>query len=252
MPGGGRRTLVIQSHNPVAASVGWIADCLASVRVWADTRGFEYAFHDDSAFDLVPDWYREKLVGRPPIVMDLARLLLLHAALEGGYDRAVWFDADTLIFAPTRLDLPGTPQAFGHEVWIEDDARGRLRARRNVHNAALLFARDNSALPFLIDTVKSVIRRADPDRIAPQMVGPKLLGALHSIADFPLWPGCGAFSPPVIRDIAAGGGPALDLLKRESDPLPAAANLCQSLEAETGPKTLAKAVAALLSGNALP
>lgn len=183
--------------------------------------------------------------------MDLVRLLLLRDAVtEGGYDRAVWFDADTLIFAPDRLTLPDASHAFGQEVWI-DDATGKLRARRNVHNAALMTTPGDSAIPFLIDTVQSVIRRADPAHIAPQMVGPKLLSALHSISGFTLWPDCGAFSPPVIRDIATGGGPALDKLRHESDPLPAAANLCQSISDEVGETVLERAIGELLSRKGL-
>lgn len=224
------------------------------MRGWAAASGFAYAFHDDAALNRAPGWYRDKLGPRLPIVMDLVQLILLREAVaDGGFDRAVWFDADTLIFAPDSLALPDAPHAFGLEVWIDETLangmNGKLRPRRNVHNAAIMTTSGDTAVPFLIDTVQSIVRRADPAHIAPQMVGPKLLTALNTISGFTLWPDCGAFSPPVLRDIAAGGGPALDLLKAESDPLPAAANLCQTLAGGVGDGVLERAIERLLSSG---
>lgn len=91
------------------------------MRSWAEASGFAYAFHGDGVLDRAPGWYRDKLGPRLPIVMDLVRLILLQEAVtEGDFDRAVWFDADTLIFAPHRLVLPDAPHGFGLEVWIEE------------------------------------------------------------------------------------------------------------------------------------
>lgn len=229
------RILVIQCHNKDTAGEGWLARCLASVRDWTDAQGFDYAFHGDEALAKTPTWYRKKAGAKTPVVTDHTRLVLLQEALEAGYDRAAWLDADTLVFAPERFRPDETAgHQFGVETWVEPDPKtGRLRARRNVHNAALAFAAGDPVLPFLRHVTESVIRRADPAKIAPQMVGPKLAGALHSIADFTLWPEAGAFSPAVLQDIAAGGGPALDLLRTADGPDPAAANLCLSLRAET-------------------
>jgi len=84
-------------------------------------------------------------------------------------------------------------------------------------------------LPFLTETVASIIRRADPDNIAPQMVGPKLLTALHSLYEFDLLPNVGAVSQEVARDISSRGGPALTMLL-DKTPVPLqAVNLCSSL-----------------------
>jgi hypothetical protein len=103
-------------------------------------------------------------------------------------------------------------------------------------------------LPFLLHTVESLIRRVDADRISPQMVGPRLLNALHPLADFALLPQVGALSPAVVEDLVAGQGPALDLLRKESRVPLQAANVSASVNA---PELAAAAVAALLKGQAV-
>ena len=222
------RTLVVQSHRS-EGEPPWIAACLRSVRDWAGRSAFAYRFVDDTIFDRVPGWYREKLTGRTPIVTDLGRLYLLQEALREGYQRAVWLDADVLVFDPS-LDIGCEGDcAFGQEVWIQTGGDGKLKARRNVHNAVCVFRQGSPTLPFLIQSVESMIRRVDQDHIAPQMVGPKLLSALHGIVGFALLPQVGAFSPAVVRDLCVGGGPALDLLRHHTRGTLKAANLCASL-----------------------
>ncbi len=231
-------TLVIQSHNAEAAARGWLARCLASVRAWAEMRGHAYAFHGDEALARTPDWYREKAGDRLPVVADHARLLLLHEAVESaGYRRAVWLDADTLVCDPARFDPAAAGSgAVGMEAWVAPDPKRpqRLRVWRNLHNACLVFGPGDPRLPFLIHAVETVIDAADPARIAPQMVGPKLLKALQPFAGFTPLPEAGAASPDVLADLAAGAGPALDRLRAESPIAPAALNLCLSLAAEVG------------------
>lgn len=224
------RTLVLQSHDP-ARLEGWIGLCCETVKSWAAQHGFDYRFLGNEAFDLVPDWYREKTSSKPPVTADLARLLMIQAALqEEDYDRAVWCDADVLVLVPGAFTLPqGEPACFGQEIWIEPDKSGKLRARRNIHNAVCCFEKDGPVLPFLIHTTKRIIERVDPAFIAPQIVGPKLVGALHNLAGFGVLDHAGAVSPTVIDAILAGGGPALEMLKNESPVPPAAVNLCDSL-----------------------
>src|SRR5690606_22663210 len=159
---------------------------------------------------------------------DLARLKLAQMALQEGYREAIWLDADVLVFDRDMQFAFEGSCAFGQEVWVQEH-EGRLAARRNVHNAVAAFRQDCVVLPFLIHTVESLIRRVHAEHIAPQMVGPKLLTALHSICGFALLPQVGALSPEVVRDICAGKGPALDLLRRKSEVKPQAVNLCASL-----------------------
>lgn len=224
------RTLVIQSFRTEAVPT-WIEACMDSVRQWCLQQGHTWRFVDDRIFDLVPDWYLDK-TGRGPVATDYARLVLMQQVLDTGQaDRAIWLDADVYVRDPGMQLAAGRSCAFGRETWIQED-NGSLRARSNVHNAVCVFNRGCVVLPFLIDTVASIIRRADPDHIAPQMVGPKLLSALHSLYHFDLLPQVGAVSPALAADLAAGGGPALALWRRKAAVPMQAANLCASLMAD--------------------
>jgi len=223
-----RRTLVLQSHrDPLPAP--WLARCLASVEDWAGAAGYGYRFLGDELFDPIPEHLRERLRGQPVVASDLARLLALRAALEEGFEAAVWCDADFLVFDPERLALPAESYAVGREVWVEDRGAGRMpRARVKVHNAFLLFRRGNPFLDFAIDAVLRLLA-AHPGPYSPQFAGPKLLTALHNIVGFPVAERAGMLSPPVIRDLAAGGGPCLELFRERSPEPVAGANLCASL-----------------------
>lgn len=239
-----KTTLVIQSCS-ARQQQGWIGQCLRTARQWAQDRHFEYRFVGDEIFKLVPNWYREKVGKKLPIVTDYARLLLLQQALADGYEQVIWLDADVLVFDQSlELDFEGTC-AFGQEVWIQEH-EGRLAARRNVHNAVCVFRRNCVVLPFLIYSVASIIRRVSADHIAPQIVGPKLLSALHSICDFALLPQVGALSPEVISDICEGGGAALNLLRQKSVIKPKAVNICASL---TGPESAELVINTLMTAK---
>lgn len=223
-------TVVLQSWRRRDAPA-WIARCLASVEAWAEASGFAYRFLDDGLFDRLPTDLAAMLMPRPAMAADLARLLVARELLEVGAARVVWFDADSFVFAPGRLILPEASYAFGREAWVQPDARGRLRVFRNVHNAASLFGAENPVLDFLIEATTRIAGRLDGPA-APQLLGPKLLTALHNIVGFPLIEVAGAASPLVLRDLAAGGGPALDRLRAEPT-APAVLNLCASLVGKT-------------------
>lgn len=226
------RTLVIQSASE-RDRPGWVSSCLRSVEGWARELGYEYRFQGDDALELAPSWYRAKLAGRSPIVADLARLLLIRDALATGYERACWIDADVLLFAPERLHLPDDDEcAFGREYWVQKNRDGRWQVRRNVHNAVCSFVTGCPVLPFLIHTTERIIYRADPGHIAPQMVGPKLLTALHSLTGFRLIDTIGALSPAVVDDLERGAGEALRLLLAAAPEPLAGINLCASVNGD--------------------
>lgn len=228
MPAAGGDTLVLQSHRlPLPGR--WLEPCLASVRAWAAGRGFAYRFEGDELLHRLPDDLRARTSGQTAIAADLARLSALGEALDAGYRRAVWIDADTLVIDPTRLNLPATDYALGREVWIQPaGARGRLRAYVKVHNAFLLFAAGNPFLSFYRHAAERIVR-AHQGPMVPQLVGPKLLTALHNLIECPVAESAGMLSPAVARDLVAGGGPALDLFLARSPVPPAALNLCGSL-----------------------
>ena len=207
----------------------WIERCLASVRDWARDRGWDYHFVGDDIFELVPDWYMEKTRGCLPVATDLGRLEMARRLLERGYRRTIWLDADVLVFDGERFDIAiNEGYAFGREIWIQHDARGRLKTFRNVHNAVSVFVAGNSLLDFYIHACHTIVGRSEGPMV-PQLVGTKFLTALGNIMGFPLIDDVAMLSPLVLRDIACGGGAALDLLRRTMTGPARAANLCASL-----------------------
>lgn len=242
------RTVVYQSYKP-AGGPEWIGRCLRSVRDWAARCGFDYRFVGDEIFDLVPDWYREKATNRIPVITDLGRLLLARALLAEGYERTVWLDADVLVFDAAGFEIDISEEfAFGEETWVQQTDSGELRTYRNVHNAISVFTAGNSFLEFYIHACRSVIGRLEGG-VPPQIVGPKLLTALHNMIGFRLIPEVAMLSPLVVGDIAKGEGPALDLFRRHAPGPIRAANLCSSLtgtEAGVGDETAALACERLL------
>ena len=221
------KTVVLQSA-PLERPA-WVNDCMAGVAHWAENNSFEYACYGDEFFDALPAWYRQKLEGRGPILADLARLIHARSALQEGYEAVIWCDSDTLIIDP--LWQPTTPShsIFGHELWLQRDKSGRLEIRKQPHNAYLMFTATSPVLDFLIHTVESIIHRADPKHIAPQMVGPKLLKALNTFADFDLEHAAGAMSPLLLEALVSDDGEITSDFKAAQTSTPKLINLCASL-----------------------
>ena len=210
----------------------WQSRCLSSVREWCARKGYRYQFLGDELFDRVPNALRNKLAGRSPIIADLARLSLLRDHLESEGGSALWLDADTLVVDASWAPNTEVSVCFGEEYWLDTDSRGRLKVFKQPHNAFMLFAADNTVLPFLHQVAHSIIERADSAAISPQMIGPKLLKALHSLADFPLCPEAGALSPVLASELVHGCGPAIDAVRESHRPKTCLWNLCGSLAGE--------------------
>lgn len=245
------KTIVVQSYRTDHVPV-WIEQCLESVRRWTEAQGWAYRFIGDEIFDRVPSWFRERAGGRIPIITDLARLVMAKQALSGAYERYVWLDADVLIFDPAGLRLTVTEgYAFGWEIWVQSDGAGGLKVYRNVHNAVSVFCRDNAMLDFYIHASETILARSGGS-VPPQVVGTKLLTALHNMIGLPLIEDVGMLSPLVIGDLVAGGGSALARLQKECRGPLRAANLCSSLVGSVSDgvdlthDTLANACAALV------
>ena len=210
---------------------------MSSVEQWALASGYDYRLLGDELFEAAPDWYMSKVRGRMPIAADLGRLQWAQRFLRGGYDWVIWMDADMLVFAPERL-IVDLQQActFGQEHWVQAKvgAPGRWEVRKNIHNAFAAFPAECPVLPFLIDIILRMMRRVDPDHIAPQMMGPKLLSSLHNLAAFDFRPDIGALSPEVMSAISGdvssySGESALQALCTAQPRPLVAANLCASL-----------------------
>lgn len=231
MTGRGSGTVVLQSHTaPLPAP--WYARCIASVRAWAAHHGHDYVWIGDELFDAVSASLREKTADRPAVAADLGRLHALERALAGGHRRAVWVDADVIVLDAERLVVPEIGHAFGREVWIEPQ-RERYRVYGRIHNAFMSFATGDPVLGFYrLAATRILERHGGP--IAPQLIGPKLLAALHNLLDFPVVETAGMLCPAVIADLLAGPAgrsDALALFRSRSIEPPAALNVCGSLVA---------------------
>jgi hypothetical protein len=224
----------------------WIADCLASVREWAERVGAAYRLIDDALFDPVPSDTRTKLADRPTSLSDLARLVWIERLLAK-HDAVAWVDADVFVFAPDRLTLPDVPHAFGREIWVARDASGRWRTWRQIHNAVMAFRVDSTFLAFYRQTGEDLLRRhAGPP--VPQLIGPKLLSALHRVVGFPVIEAAGMASPSVLDELAARRpGPALRRLTSSHGAPLGALNLGQSLAPDAD--HMAAAIASLRDGG---
>lgn len=224
-------TVVLQSHaSPLPHD--WLAGCMASVEAWSAAAGFDYVLRGDELFEPIPRPLLNKTATQAVVATDLARLMAAQALLADGYDRVVWCDADFLIFDPDNFRLPDEPYALGREVWVEPHATkpAKFTARKQVHNAFLMFRRGNSFLDFYADTAMAMLERCSGP-LPPQFIGPKLLTALHNVIQCPVLETAGMLSPAVIREIASEPGAALTLFRQRSPRRPAAANLCSSLYA---------------------
>ena len=91
------------------------------------------------------------------------------------------------------------------------------------------FTQASPVLGFLAYLSESIVARADPDHIAPQMVGPKLLKALNNLAQFSLVPEAGAVSPGLLDEWVGQAGAATACYEQAARPPLAMVNLCSSL-----------------------
>lgn len=222
-------TLVLQSHMQPLPNA-WLISCIESVKRWSQLNNYQYQFIHDELFDYVPASLLEKTKSQRVIATDLARIKAIQSYLRQGFERVIWCDADFLIFDAANFVIPDEKYALGREVWIQADRNDpeKLAAHAKVHNAFLMFCRDNVFLDFYIETAERLLTKNNGP-IPPQFIGPKLLTAIHNVVQCPVLETAGMLSPLVIHDVAQTDGPALRLFRHRSPQPVAAANLCCSL-----------------------
>ncbi|MEM7101222.1 MAG: hypothetical protein AAF541_23370 [Pseudomonadota bacterium] len=222
---------ILQSYD-ASRMMPWLHRCQASVESWATSQGFDYLFLGDELFVDVPDWYMNKVSEKLPVAADLGRLQWIKK-LHDQYAAVIWVDVDVLVFDPGRLTVEFTDRDcfFGQELWLQEQDR-RLKTYRNVHNAYMGFTRSSTTLPFLIDTVTRLVKNIDEAFIAPQFVGPKLLGSLHNTVGFALEPRVGALSQLWVDRYLAHDKTTLAWYDQQLEQRLCAANLCLSLHAD--------------------
>jgi hypothetical protein len=217
--------------------------CLASVRDWTAARGYDYQFEGDSVFALCGDDYLAAVGDNKRSITNLARLEWIRNALSAGYDRAIWFDADTFIFDPVRFSMDvRTGYACAKGVWIAIEA-GRPVVKHEVHNAALVFAEHHPDLDLMIDMIRYI---AATRPIAHNFqLGVNLLSGLHAGLRFPLVPGVGTFGPVMVNALARRRTGLLRLAARETAFPLRAANMCWSARDPRSDRVIDSAMDAL-------
>ena len=143
-------TIVFQSYRTHDVAP-WITACMDTVRAWAARRGYRYEFIDDRLFDRLPPWYSAAVGQRLLPRTNLARLYAAREFLAHGHERAIWVDADILVFDAARwLPEPGPDGfAFTREVWFET-RWGAPLARPGINNAVFVVSRGDPFLDFCI------------------------------------------------------------------------------------------------------
>lgn len=195
-------TLVFQSHHSLEDD--WLKRCVESVKSWSQLQGFDYQWMGDEFFEINPHWFNEKVRGRGPILSDLARLRYSQRMLKS-YTRVIWFDADIFLFKPLEFLIPSQSYLLGRECWVQPHKKGLRfgwKVYRNLCNAFLMFERENPLLDYYLHACERIIQHADPNWIAPQMIGPKFLTALNSISPLYFTDQIGSASPHLLRDLA--------------------------------------------------
>ncbi len=220
------RTIVYQSFRTKDVPV-WINLCLESVRQWAQTQGFEYRFYDDRFFDLVPDAVRPRASAYKCLLADYARLVAARNLLAEGWDRAIWVDADALVFAPKEFTIPFTEgYAFSREIWLDRIAFGKPHFKLQVNNAVSVFCRDQKIIDFALDVADAIL--LSDQTLAPTSIGTEFLSKLQRAYHFPLLNNVGIFGPEMARRYLANDGEFLTpYLSYQTSPI-FADNLCLS------------------------
>ncbi|MBP0019361.1 MAG: hypothetical protein J7647_17630 [Cyanobacteria bacterium SBLK] len=225
------KTIVYQSFQ-ADETPRWIDRCLETVRDWAMFQGFDYQ-REDNFFDYVPDWYIEKVQGKINVIADLARLQLAKKFLTEGYDRAIWMDADIVVFDRDRLKVETAENYLVcREVWLDtadgiDLGTGEIFCTQKVTNSLVMFAKNNNFLDFYIDACQSIVKK-NTGYLSKLCVSTKFLTKLHELIELPLFHQIGLFSPILMHGIVNNEPEILNLYERSLESPVYAANLCFS------------------------
>lgn len=220
------KTVVYQSFRTKDVPP-WIEACLESVRQWAKLRDFDYRFYDDGFFDLVPAELRPRASAFKCLLADYARLVAARDLLGKGYDRAVWIDADALIFAPASFDIAlSHGYAFSREVWLDRVTLGTPQFKLSVNNAVSVFCRDQKIIDFALDAANGILRSDQP--LEPVSIGTDFLSKLQNAYHFPLLTEVGILGAEMAQRYLVNDGRFLTAYLRHQTSPVYAANLCLS------------------------
>jgi len=230
------RTIVVQSYRSTRVEP-WIQRCMQSVREWAVSRGYIYEFIDDALFDFLPAHIRNNPTLPLLPKTDIARLDLLSARLAEGFERAIWLDADILVFNPAALTVPEACGAmFCHEIWTSLSDDGELLHAQKINNALMVFEHGHPLLNFLRYAAVELYEHHASSGMSTVALGTTLLSKLGHVIPLRLHTQVACLSPILLR--AAYRGEHAEWLRAHAQRHGQrfhAANLCHSLLTKFAP-----------------
>lgn len=222
------RTVVFQAWVGRPAPP-FIERCMASAAGWARTRGFEYRRLGEPFLDVLPGWYRERLGSHILQQTNLARLRYAREALAEGAERAIWLDADILVYDPGGFTLEA-PEGFAlcREAWMQPQRDGAA-FMFGVNQAVVVADRGAPLLDELIDAHESLVRDR-PENVQRFGTATALLSSIHETRPLPLLTNVAMLNPAMLVEIAGGdAGPVTrEYVRRHGYPTQAA-NLTLSM-----------------------
>ncbi len=220
------KTIVYQSFRTRDVPE-FITRCMASAKAWAAQHGYAYRFYDDAFFDLIPAELRTKALTYKCLASDYARVAAARDLIAEGYDRAVWVDADALIFNPSGLGLPvETGFAYAREVWLHRTFLGAPQFRLTVNNSISIYCRDQKIIPHYLDCAERILSSDVP--LNPTTLGTDWLLHFRQSTPIPLHTQIGVLNPELAQRYLDDDAPTLrTFLNLHTSPL-AAFNLCLS------------------------
>ncbi|MGK7912548.1 MAG: hypothetical protein AB4050_13885 [Synechococcus sp.] len=196
-----KTTIVYQSFRTDNVP-DWIHICMDSVKHWSEINGFDYLFVGDELFEYSPDWYRQRVQNQIHLVSDLSRVVLAKELFSKGYDRAIWIDADVLVFSPQDFQLPKQEgYAFCRELWLHPVSNNQLGYTQKVNNSVMLLSKETSLTEFYIHACHEIVKQ---DRnLSHTSVGTKFLTVLNSQFPIDKIKAVGLFSPILTQAIVS-------------------------------------------------
>ena len=211
----------------------FVERCLASTAAWARAQGHDYRRLGEAFLDVLPAWYREALGSHIVQLTNLARLRYARQVIAEGADRAVWVDADVLVYDPSGFALDA-PDGFAlcREAWIHATGDG-IDCIYGVNQAVVVADRGNALLDYLVWAHETLVRDR-PGNVRQFGTASALLAAIHAATPLPLITNIAMLNPTLVREIAAGdAGPATrEYVRRHGYPMQAA-NLTLSMAGAT-------------------
>lgn len=216
-------TLVIQSYRTVDVP-NWVITCQDQVKGLARQNSWDYAFRDDSLFDIAPTTLKTLCGDNLFALTDICRLLWIQEELKV-YEQVIWFDIDVLVFKPEKFKLTDVKgYGFAHELLILPKQADGYTVYESVNNSVMSFRRGSSALELYLQSTERVLldSNGQPSRCA---LGPELLQRMPW-ANGSILQGIGLFTYEVMRNMCKDARQTLAVYDKLAGAETTAANLC--------------------------